>query len=136
MLFGDPRTGQVKIFGEGEGKVPYVSLYDVAEVAVRSVRIPSARNRTIVFTGPQGVTQRQAVKMFEEAMGKPLSVTAVPQQALEEKWKTSDNPHEKTFAGLMLGLSRLDEEPMPLSDEYAFEMATVGDYAKKTTQSS
>ncbi|HKY96338.1 MAG TPA: SDR family oxidoreductase [Gemmatimonadaceae bacterium] len=136
MLFGDPRTGEVKIFGNGEGKVPYVSMYDVAEVAVRSVRIPSARNRTIVFSGPQGVTQREAVKVFEEAIGKPLNVTAVPQQALEEQWKTSDNPFQKTFAGLMLGLSKLDAEPMPLSDEYAFEMATVGDYAKKMTQSS
>jgi uncharacterized protein YbjT (DUF2867 family) len=111
-------------------------MYDVAEVAVRSVRIPSARNRTIVFSGPQGVTQREAVKVFEEATGKPLNVTAVPQQALEEQWKTSDNPFQKTFAGLMLGISKLDAEPMPLSDEYAFEMATVGDYAKKMTQSS
>jgi NADH dehydrogenase len=136
MLFGDPRSGQVKIFGQGEGKVPYVSLYDVAEVAVRSVRMPSARNRTIVFSGPQGVTQREVVKMFEEAMGRPLSVTAVPQQALEEQWKTSDNPLEKTFAGLMLGVSKLDEEPTPLSEEYAFQMATVGEYAKKTVQSS
>jgi uncharacterized protein YbjT (DUF2867 family) len=136
MLFGDPQSGQVKIYGEGKGKVPYVSMFDVAEVAVRSVTAPSARNNTLTFTGPQGVTQREAVKMFEDAVGRELSVTSVPQQALEEQWKTADNPFEKTFAGLMLGIAKLDEDPMPLSGDYAFDMATVGDYAKKTARSS
>src|SRR5215204_5099468 len=28
-LFGDPATGSVKVYGEGEGKVPYVSRSDV-----------------------------------------------------------------------------------------------------------
>ncbi|HEX6574422.1 MAG TPA: SDR family oxidoreductase [Gemmatimonadaceae bacterium] len=131
MLFGDPRSGQVKVFGSGEGRVPYVSLHDVAEVAVRAATQPSARNKTIVFSGPQAISQREAVKMFEEAMGQPLTVTAVPQEALEAQWKMSDNPFEKTFAGLMLGVAKLDEDVQPLSEEYAFEMSTVRDWTRK-----
>ena len=136
MLFGDPHSGQVKIFGNGEGKVPYVSMYDVAEVAVRAVSTPSMKNATIVFTGPQAVSQREAVKMFEEAMGKPLAVTAVPHEVLEAQWRTSDNQMEKVFAGLMLGVATLNEDPAPLAAEYAFEMSTVSDYAKKLAKSS
>src|SRR5687768_7990933 len=106
-LFGDPASGHVKIFGQGEGKVPYVSLYDVAEVAVRSMSAPSARNATIPFTGPEGISQRDAVRQFEEAFSRPLTVTAVPAEALESQWQSSENPFEKTFAGLMLGIARL-----------------------------
>jgi uncharacterized protein YbjT (DUF2867 family) len=130
MLFGDPASGQVKIFGKGEGHIPYVSAGDVAEVAVRAVSLPSARNTTIAFTGPDAITQRDAVRMFEEAMGKPLVVTAVPQEALEAQWQTSENPFEKVFAGLMLGVAKLDEEPMPLGEGFGFRMATVRDFAR------
>ena len=111
MMFGDPSTGQVKIYGSGNGKVPYVSLGDVAQVAVYAVTTPSARNSTLTFGGPEAVTQREAVRIFEEAFGKPLNVTEVPEQALEGQWRSAQNPFEKTFSGLMLGLSRLNEDP-------------------------
>jgi uncharacterized protein YbjT (DUF2867 family) len=130
-IFGDPTSGEVKIFGEGGGHIPYVSLGDVAEVAVRAVTLPSARNATITFGGPESISQRDAVRMFEEAMGKPLAVTAVPLEALEAQWQGASNPFEKSFAGLMLGISKLDEEIPPLGEEFAFEMATVRDWARQ-----
>lgn len=132
MLFGDPATGQVKIFGGGEGRVPYISYADVAEVAVRAVHLPSARNATLTFSGPEAVSQREVVRMFEEAVGKPLNVTAVPQEALEAQWQRSENPFEKSFAGLMLGIARLDEDAQPPGEDFAFEMATVRDFARKS----
>jgi uncharacterized protein YbjT (DUF2867 family) len=132
MLFGDPATGQVKIFGGGDGRVPYISYADVAEVAVRAVHLPAARNATLTFSGPEAVSQREVVRMFEEEVGKPLTVTAVPQEALESQWQTSENPFEKTFAGLMLGIARLAEDAQPPGDDFAFEMATVRDFARKS----
>jgi len=132
-LFGDPATGQVKIFGKGEGHIPYISLADVAEIAVRAVKLPSARNTTITFGGPEAITQREAVTLFEDAMGKPLTVTAVPQEALEAQWQMAENPFEKTFAGLMLGVAKLDQKSTPLGDEYAFQMGTVREFAWTAT---
>lgn len=131
FLFGDVKSGPVKIFGSGDGRVPYVSARDVAEVVVRAVYSRSARNKTIAFGGPQALTQREVVRVFEEAVGKPLTVTAVPQDALEMQWQSSTNPLEKTFAGLMLGIARLDEDPVPLADDLKFEMSTVSDFAKE-----
>lgn len=131
MLFGDPSTGQVKIFGKGEGRVPYVSVDDVAEVAVRAVNSPAARNATIVFSGPEAITQRDAVRLFEEAIGKSLTVTEVPEAALEGQWQAAENPLEKVFAGLMLGVAKLDEDSMPPGQDLAFKMATVRDFANK-----
>lgn len=130
-IFGDPLTGQVKVFGNGEGRVPYISRSDVAEVAVRAVFHRAARNATITFGGPEAISQRQAVRMFEEALGKPLTVTAVSASVLENQWKLAENPFEKTFAGLMLGVAKLDQDSQPLEQEMAFEMETVRQFAKK-----
>ena len=130
MLFGDPASGQVKIFGKGEGHIPYISSADVAEIVSRAVKLPSARNATMTFGGPEAITQRDAVRMFEQATGKPLAVTAVPQEALETQWQMAENPFEKSFAGLMLGIARLDEQSQPLSEEFGFRMATVRDFAR------
>ena len=109
MMFGDPSAGQVKVYGSGTGKVAYVSTADVAAIAVNAVYSPAARNKTIKFTGPELISQRDAVREFETAVGKPLIVTEVPEQVLEVQWKSADNPFEKTFAGLMLGVARLNE---------------------------
>jgi uncharacterized protein YbjT (DUF2867 family) len=134
MIFGDPSSGQVKIFGKGDGHIPYISSADVAEIVSRAVRVPSARNATITFGGPESITQREAVRMFEEAMGKPLTVTAVPQEALQAQWQAAENPFEKTFAGLMLGIAKLDEQSQPLGEEFGFQMATVRDFARTAVQ--
>jgi uncharacterized protein YbjT (DUF2867 family) len=132
MLFGDPAAGPVKVYGQGDGRVPYISMFDVAEVTVRSVFAPSAKNATIEFSGPQGISQRGVVKEFETALSKPVEVAAVPVEALESKWESATNPFEKTFAGLMLGIARLDEGPRPpLQPDLAFEMATVANHASK-----
>ena len=136
MLFGDPSTGQVKIFGRGEGHIPYISFTDVAEVAVRAVTVPSARNATITFGGPESISQREVVRLFEEATGKPLAVTAVPEEALELQWQTTTNPFEKSFAGLMLGIARLDDKATSPGEGFEFQMATVRDFARRSSGSA
>ena len=130
MLFGDATSGQAKLYGSGNGRVPYIATADVAEVAVRSLSSPLAHNATITFGGPEAITQREAVRAFEKAFGKTLTATEVPEDALKAQWQAAENPFEKTFAGLMLGLAQLDADPAPLPGEMAFEMMTVRDFAK------
>jgi uncharacterized protein YbjT (DUF2867 family) len=131
MLFGDLSAGQVKVYGPGNGRIPYVSMYDVAQVAVNAVSSPSARNRTITFGGPELITQREVVQEFESTIGKPLIVTEVPEQALEAQWQGAGNPFEKTFAGLMLGVARLDEKNVSADEHLPRKMTTVHDFAQR-----
>ncbi len=130
MLFGDAASGQVKLYGSGNGRIPYIATVDVAEVAVRALSSPTARNATVTFGGPEAITQREAVRAFEEAFGKKLIATEVPEDALNAQWQAAENPFEKTFAGLMLGMAQLDVDPAPLPGEMAFDMTTVRDFAK------
>jgi uncharacterized protein YbjT (DUF2867 family) len=130
FLFGDLSSGQVKVYGDGNGKVPYINSADVARVAVHAATTPSARNQTFSFTGPEGVSQRDVVKIFEGVVGKPLTVTEVPEQALETQWSSTDNPFEKTFSGLMLGVARLDE-PAKRADGIPAPKVTIKDFAEQ-----
>jgi uncharacterized protein YbjT (DUF2867 family) len=130
-LFGDLSAGEVKVYGQGSGSLPYVSMYDVAQVAVNAVYSPSARNRTITFGGPDLITQREVVQEFESAVGKPLIVTEVPEQVLEIQWQSAQNPFEKVFAGLMLGVAKFDEKEPNADEHLPQNMMTVHEFAER-----
>ena len=106
FLFADPSTGTAKIYGRGEHGIRYVAVADVAEVAVRALTVPSARNARIRFGGPEPLTQREAVRLFEREFGKPFAVTDLPEEALEAQWREARDPFQKTFSALMLGVAR------------------------------
>jgi len=135
FLFGDLKAGQVKIYGDGNGQVPYIYAADVARVAVYAATTPSARNQTFSFGGPESVSQRGVVKIFEEVVGKPLTVTEVPTQALEAQWSTTDNPFEKTFSGLMLGVARLNA-PAKKVDAIPAPKTTIREFAQQRAAAS
>ena len=131
MLFGDLMSGEVKVYGAGNGKVGYISVGDVAEVAVNAVFSRDARNKTIKFTGPELISQREVVEEFETAVGRPLIVTEVPEQVLETQFKSAQNPFEKTFAGLMLGLAQLNEKEVRSDRLMPEQMLTVHEFARR-----
>ncbi|HEX9128239.1 MAG TPA: SDR family oxidoreductase [Gemmatimonadaceae bacterium] len=106
MLFADPVAGTAKVYGKGTDKIRYVAVADVAEFAVQSLTAPIARNATIDVGGPEEITQREAVGLFEEAYGKKFSVIEIPEAVLEAQWSSAQNPFDRTFAGLMLGVAR------------------------------
>ena len=130
-IFGDLASGEVKVYGAGKGHVPYISTHDVAQIAVNAVGSPAARNQTIRFIGPDLLTQREVVEEFEAVIGKPLIVTEVPEQVLETQWQNAQNPFEKTFAGLMLGVSRLDQREVERDQHLPRQMTTIHEFAER-----
>lgn len=132
MLFADPAAGTAKVYGDGTHKIRYVATADVAELAVQCVGNPSAVNAVIPFGGPEPVSQRDAVKLFEEEFGKPFSVVEIPEQALEAQWKGTENPMEKTFASLMLGVARgLDAGMEPPFDKFPMQLTSPREFVRK-----
>jgi uncharacterized protein YbjT (DUF2867 family) len=104
-LFADPAAGTARVYGNGTQPLSYVAANDVAEVAVRCVRNPEARNRTIVIAGDR-ISQRDAIQAFEKAFGKPFTVTEIPEAALEAQYNGAPDPFSKTFGALTLGVAR------------------------------
>lgn len=132
----DAIAGTAKIFGTGERPVNYISVRDVAEYAVGCVRNPDVLNRTIELGGPESVSQRDAVRIFEEAFGKPFQVTQVPEDALVAQWRDASDQFVRTFSSLMLGAARGDPTPASrLERPFAVPLTSVRDFARSLSPS-
>lgn len=131
LLFADPAAATAKVYGAGEEKIRYVSVPDVAEVVVQSLAVPEARDAIIGFGGPDGVSQRDAVRIFEEAYGRPFEVAEFPETTLEAQWETADTPFAKTFSALMLGVARgVGSQVQPPTGSYSIAMTSVKDFVR------
>lgn len=132
MLFANPATGTATVYGDGTPKLHYVAVADVAELAVQCVGNPAAHKAVIPFGGPEPISQREAVKLFEEEFGKPFTVNEVPEHALEAQWKGTDNPMEKSFASLMLGVARgFDAGIEPPFDKFPMQLTTPREFVRR-----
>lgn len=131
MLFADPEACTAKVYGRGTQKFRYVTVGDVAEFAVQSLTSPAARNAVVPVGGPEEISQREAVILFEQAFRKKFNVIEVPEATLEAQWNAAENPFDKTFAGLMLGMARgFDSGAKPPFAEFPMQMTSVRDYIK------
>ena len=132
MLFADVGAYTAKVYGKGTDKLRYVTVGDVAEFAVQSLSNPEAHNATISFGGPEEISQRDAVRLFEDAYGKKFSVIEIPEAALEAQWVAAQNPFDKTFAGLMLGLARgLGSGVTPPFENFPMQMTSAREYVRQ-----
>jgi uncharacterized protein YbjT (DUF2867 family) len=137
MLFCDPAAGTVKVYGKGTDKIRYVTVGDVAEFAIQSLTNPAARNAAIPVGGPEEISQRDAVRLFEETFGRKFNVIEVPEATLEAQWNAAQNPFDKTFAGLMLGLARgFDSGMQPPFDDFDVSTTSPRDYIQNFARAS
>jgi uncharacterized protein YbjT (DUF2867 family) len=137
MLFADPQTATAKVYGKGTDKFRYVTVGDVAEFAVQSLTSPSARNAVIPVGGPEALSQRDAVKAFEEYFNKRFNVVEIPESTLEAQWSAAENPFDKTFAGLMLGMARgFDSDAEPPFAQFPMQMTSARDFIRNLARES
>ena len=129
MLFADTAAGTATLYGNRDVRFRYIAVADVAEVAVRCVDNPAARNAVIPFGGPEALTQREALREFEAVFGKPFTVTELPEEALEARWKAAPEPFSQSFAGLMLGVARGAATGSELPAAFPIQMTTVRAFA-------
>lgn len=97
----DPANASATIYGTGERPISWIHVSDVAEFAIRSVDAPGARNATLELGGPQPLTQLEAVRVFERAVGQPFTLQHVPEESLRERQQRATDPMERSFATLM-----------------------------------
>ena len=137
MLFADPQTAIAKVYGKGTDKFRYVTVGDVAEFAVQSLTNPSAHNAVIPVGGPESISQRDAVTVFEECFAKKFNVVEIPEATLEAQWSAAENPFDKTFAGLMLGMARgFDSATEPSFAEFPMQMTSARDFIRNLARES
>lgn len=79
-LLGSPllSTAKTTIFGGGNNPINFVSAYDVARLVERSVADPASRGALVAIGGPENLTLRQFVQVFEDVLGVSGAKRVVP----------------------------------------------------------
>ncbi|MEX2281324.1 MAG: SDR family oxidoreductase [Gemmatimonadota bacterium] len=128
----DHALHKANVLGDGRQEISYIALADVALFTAASVGNLRARNRTIELGGPEPISPLRAIALFEQVSGAPYDVQHVPREALEAQYDAAEHPTQKSFAGLMLALSRNDRIPMTATAaDFGVKLTTVEDFAKR-----
>lgn len=128
----DYPNAKANIYGEGNNKISWISIPDVAAFAVASLDNSNAVNQVFELGGPEALSPLEVVKIFEEAGGKKFSVQMVPQEALEAQKQAAGDSLSESFAGLMLAYAHGSEIDMTTANEaFAITQTSVKTYAQR-----
>jgi uncharacterized protein YbjT (DUF2867 family) len=132
MVGFDYANATARLYGSGENPVSYISFHDVAMFAVASLEIPAARNAVVLIGGPEPISPKKVVQIFEEIGGRKFSVELVPESALAAQLKEATDPMQQSFSGLMLGMAGGDIVDMKkTAKEYGVQLKSVREYARE-----
>jgi uncharacterized protein YbjT (DUF2867 family) len=71
-------NGSALVAGSGTTRHSFIAINDVAEYLVRVLGSPVARNRTFEAGGPEPLSSRDIVKLYEDLLHKKLRISATP----------------------------------------------------------
>jgi NADH dehydrogenase len=125
----DAAHGKVRLYGDGNRPISWISYRDVARAAAAAVTERGARNLVVELGGPQALSPREVIRMFEAAGAGEIATESVPESALEAQMSAATDSLQKSFAGLMLQYAAGDAIDNSTSRQlFPFEMASVGDF--------
>ncbi len=133
----DPANHKATIYGNGNNKVSWIAIRDVAAFAVASLHNHDAVNSIIEIGGPEAISPLEAVKIFEEATGQTFDLQYVPEEGLRTQKELSNDPLQQTFVSLMLNLS--GGSVINMTDTlklFPLKLQTVQEYARLMVPSS
>ena len=127
----DAAGGTARIYGDGDNKIRFISYKDVAKFAVAALDSEYARDSVIKLGGPEALSPKEVISIFERAVGKKLNVEYVPVQALRDQRASATDSLQQSFAGLMLGYANGDEIDMTETlDNIPVRLTSVEEYAR------
>jgi uncharacterized protein YbjT (DUF2867 family) len=125
----DAANATTRIYGSGQRQVSWISLRDVARLAVAALDDATLRKATVELGGPDALSPLDVVRIFEQETGRTFALEHVPEEALEGQIESATDSLAQSFAALMLGTARA--RPVPAANlpglrsvrDYALELA-------------
>lgn len=91
---------------QGEGRVPFIDARDIAAVAAKVLNEPSAHaGRAYTLTGPEALTNAQALAEIERATGHKVSLVAISEEQAIEGMRQAGMP--ESMVQVMSSLNRV-----------------------------
>lgn len=132
----DPAKGAARLLGSGDGPVSWVSVQDVARFVAAACDSTRFAGQEIAVGGPDPLSQKQVIAIFEELGGPKVQTEApMPVAALEGMLAGASNPIEQAFAALMLLVAKgFTVDPRPAQALLPGRLVTIRDYATRILQ--
>ncbi|MGB8294794.1 MAG: SDR family oxidoreductase [Polyangia bacterium] len=128
----DPVQGHVRIFGNGECPISWISIHDVARFAVAASEGGRFADKVLEIGGPDPLSYLQILRIFEELGGPKVIREHVPEAAIEAQLSAARNPIEEAGAAIMLATARgRVVDPRPALEMLPGRLLTVRDYVTR-----
>ena len=124
---GEPVT----LVGEGRRRHSFVSLADVAAFAVAAVDNPQARNQYVAIGGPEALSWRDVVGVYERVLGREIPIQSVAQG--------EPVPGLPAFAAPLLAMQETYDSPVPMEETaraYGVRLAPVEEVVRRMVGAS
>jgi uncharacterized protein YbjT (DUF2867 family) len=95
-------NAKARIYGEGTNALSWVSFRDVGDIAIQSLDTDASRKQTLTVGGPEALSPRGVVEIFQDVSGRRFEIETVPESALLEQREKATDPLSYSFASLML----------------------------------
>jgi uncharacterized protein YbjT (DUF2867 family) len=128
----DYPNSKVTLYGEGKNKLCWISLVDVAAIAVASLENEGVRNSVFQLGGPEAMSPLEVVKIFENHAGNGFAIEYVPVAALHAQKTAAKESLNESFTALMLQYAEGDNIDMTETRKvYPFRLTSVTDYVQR-----
>ena len=134
----DLANATAQIYGDGHGKLSWISVQDVAQFAVAAVDSRHATDAFFQLGGPEALSPLDVVRRAEQMVGKPFAIQHVPEAALRAQFAGAADPLQQSFAALMLMYTRGDaiDTTATLRAVPVPRLKSVQDYLQALTQAT
>ena len=78
---------------QGQGRIPFIDVRDIAAVAAKVLENPAAHAaQAYVLTGPEALTNREALDCIGQATGKSIAWVDIPESAAQQSLRDMGMP--------------------------------------------
>ena len=131
ILGFDYPNAKATIYGEGNNKISWIAIKDVAAFAVAALNNPDAKNSVIELGGPEALSPLEVVNIFEQTKEKKFELQFVPEEAIRAQRDGAQDPLSESFAALTLGVVKGSKINMKNTlDNFPIQLTSVNDYAR------
>lgn len=125
----DAANGKVRLYGDGNQPISWISYKDVAHTAAAAIIEGTGRNMVVELGGPQALSPHEVVRMFEAAGAGEITTESVPVPVLQGQLEGATDSLQQSFAGLMLQYAAGDAIDTTTSSRlFPFQMTSVRDF--------
>ena len=126
----DVAARRATLFGEATAPVTWIAAADVAVIAARAALGEGPRTGTVELGGPDALSQREVVALYEEAGGEGWETETLPVSELERMHAEGETDVVRSLGALMLEAHiGSTTDPSSFHEAFPLRLTTLREFA-------